>query len=87
MPSFHKLSFEDIIESNRDLALEGSINGAHNTNQAANSLSSHFPLRALPYRSQNFESSNNLELEMQSVAAPVADSVGITLGANLSNNS
>jgi hypothetical protein len=86
MPSFHKLSFEDIIESNRDMALEGSINGAHNSNQA-NSLSSHFPLRALPYRSQNFESSNNLNQEMQSVALPLPDSVGIPLGANLSNNS
>jgi hypothetical protein len=85
MPSFHKLSFEDIIESNRDMALEGSINGGHTTNQT-NSMS-HFPLRALPYRSQNFESSNNLDQEMQSAAAPVTDSVGITRGANLSNNS
>jgi hypothetical protein len=66
------------------MALEGSINGAH-SNQT-NSMS-HFPLRALPYRSQNFESSNNLDQEMHSVAAPVADSVGIPLGANLSNNS
>ena len=49
MPSFHKLSFEDIIESNRDLALEGSINGAHNTNQAANSLSSHLSLSTVKY--------------------------------------
>jgi hypothetical protein len=84
MPSFHKLSFEDIIESNRDMALEGSINGAH-TNQT-NSMSSHFPLRSLPYRSQNFESSNNLDQEMQAVAAPVTDSVGLPLGSNLSNN-
>lgn len=83
MPSFHKLSFEDIIESNRDMALEGSINGAH-TNQT-NSMS-HFPLRSLPYRSQNFESSNNLDQEMQAVAAPVTDSVGLPQGSNLSNN-
>jgi len=81
MPSFHKLSFEDIIESNRDMALEGSINGAH-----TNSMSPHFPLRSLPYRSQIFESSNNLDQEMQSVAAPVTDSVGLPLGSNLSNN-
>ncbi len=63
MPSFHKLSFEDLIESNRDQALEGSLNGGQ-VSGSSNKTMSASNLRAAPYRSQNFEYLNHTEVEL-----------------------